>query len=205
MNREIKLLEKKRNQTISAKVGSLFDCDIWMPIEMESYKEGKDFFWASTNLNDLNFVMYTFPFRDKDTFTKAYFIHKRDSVMKINIPGEREGMYMETADSAFVEVRNIAVQGDYAFEARGLWEMKNDAMGGPFVSQMRVDRANARVVVVEGFVYNPGKLKRDQVRRLNAALYTLKLPSEKAVSEIPVDGTLTEEKVEHKAEQTSNK
>lgn len=102
-------------------------------------------------------------------------------------------------------MRNIAVQGDYAFEARGLWEMKNDAMGGPFVSQMRVDRANARVVVVEGFVYNPGKLKRDQIRRLNAALYTLKLPSEKAVSEIPVDGTLTEEKVEHKAEQTSNK
>ena len=173
--------------------------------EMESYKEGKDFFWSSTNLNDMNFVMYTFPFRDENTFTKAYFIHKRDSVMKVNIPGEREGMYMETADSAFVDVRNIAVKGDYAFEARGLWEMKNDAMGGPFVSHMRVDRANARVVVVEGFVYNPGKLKRDQIRRLNAALYTLKLPSEQAVSELPVDSTLTEEKVEHKAEQTSNK
>ena len=84
MNREIKMLEKKHNQVVSAKVGSLFDCDIWMLIEMESYKEGKDFFWSSTNLNDLNFVMYTFPFKDKDTFTKAYFIHKRDSVMKIN-------------------------------------------------------------------------------------------------------------------------
>lgn len=68
--------------------------------------------------------MYTFPFKDKDTFTKAYFIHKRDSVMKINIPGEREGMYMETADSSLVDVRNIAVKGDYAFEVRGLWEMK---------------------------------------------------------------------------------
>jgi hypothetical protein len=45
-----------------------------------------------------------------------------------------------------------------------------------------------------GFVYNPGKLKRDQIRRLNAALYTLKLPSEQAVSELPVDSTLTEEK-----------
>ena len=53
--------------------------------------------------------------------------------MKVNLPGAREGMYMETADSIFVETRNIAVKGDYAFEARGLWEMKNDAMGGPFV------------------------------------------------------------------------
>ena len=73
--------------------------------------------------------------------------------MKVNLPGAREGMYMETADSMFVETRNIAVKGDYAFEARGLWEMKNDAMGGPFVSHVRVDRDNARVIVVEGFVY----------------------------------------------------
>ena len=37
--------------------------------------------------------MYSYPYTDKDTFTKDYFIHKRDSVMKANIPGEREGMY----------------------------------------------------------------------------------------------------------------
>ena len=196
MNREVALLKKKHNKTISAKVGSMFDCDIWMPIEMESYKSGDHFFWASTNLNDLNFVMYSYPFRDNNTFTKEYFIAKRDSVMKVNLPGARDGMYMETADSIFVEARNISVDGDFAYEVRGLWDMKNDAMGGPFVSHVRVDRANARVVVVEGFVYNPAKLKRDLIRRLNAALYTLKLPSQKAVAEIPVEGDgFTEEKM----------
>ena len=86
-----------------------------------------------------------------------------------------------------------AVKGDYAFEARGLWEMRNDAMGGPFVSHARVDRTNGRIVVVEGFVYNPGKLKRDQIRKLNAALYTLKLPQEKEVGELPVDSQISEE------------
>lgn len=30
--------------------------------------------------------------------------------MKVNLPGAREGMYMETADSMFVETRNIAVK-----------------------------------------------------------------------------------------------
>ena len=89
MNREIKELKQKHNRVISAKAGSIFDCDIWMPLELESYKEGKDFLWASSNLNDLNFVMYSYPFRDHDTFTKTYFIHKRDSVMKINLPGAR--------------------------------------------------------------------------------------------------------------------
>ena len=62
-------------------------------------------------------------------------------------------------------------------EARGLWQMHNDAMGGPFVSHSRVDTINNRVIVVEGFVYAPEKMKRTMIRRLEAALYTLKLPS----------------------------
>lgn len=203
MNRQIKLLEKEHSSLVSARVGSQFDCDIWMPEDLTSYKTGQDFLWASNNLNDLNFVMYSYPFRDNRTFTKEFFIHKRDSVMAINIPGAREGMYMETADSSLVSVKNIAVQGDYAFEVRGLWEMKNDAMGGPFVSHVRVDRANARVIVVEGFVYNPSKLKRDPMRKLEAALYTLKLPQEKGkgLSELPVDQSVSEEKAVKEAEQ----
>ena len=178
MNRQVKLLEKKHSPMVAAKVGSMFGCDVWMPAEMESSKQGEDFFWASTNLNDMNFVMYSYPFRSNSTFTKEYFIHKRDSVMKVNLPGYKEGVYMQTADSALVDVRDLNLHGDYAFEARGLWEMKGDAMGGPFVSVVRVDRQSARVIVAECFVYNPGKLKRDQMRKLNAALYTLRLPSE---------------------------
>ena len=200
MNRQINLLRDKHSPMVSAKVGSQFDCDIWMPTDMNSYKVGKDFLWASNNLNDMNFVMYTFPYRDKDTFTKEFFIHKRDSVMKINLPGAMEGMYMETADPFLVDVRNIAVKGDYAFEARGLWEMHNDAMGGPFVSHMRVDRANARVIVVEAFVYQPEKLKRDLMRKLNAALYTLKMPTENNVDEIPMDQSISEEKKQQESE-----
>ena len=205
MNRQINLLKEKHNGAISAKVGSMFDCDIWFPNELSSFKEGKDFFWASSNLNDMNFVMYSYPFTDNNTFTKEFFINKRDSVMKINIPGSSEGMYMQTADSIFVDVKNIAVKGDYAFEARGLWEMKNDAMGGPFVSHVRVDRANARVVVVEAFVYNPGKLKRDIMRKLEASLYTLKLPADKEVDELPVDNEIVEDKIQSEKEQNKEK
>ena len=195
MNRQINFLRKEHNAIISSKAGSLFGCDIWMPNELISLKEGQNFLWASTPRNDLNFVMYSFPFRDKNTFTKEYFIHKRDSVMQVNLPGSREGMYMETADSIFVDVQNISVKGDYAFEARGLWEMKNDAMGGPFVSHVRVDRQNAQVVVVEGFVFKPEKKKRDLMRKLEAALYTLTLPADQESPEIPVDNSVIEMKL----------
>ena len=51
-------------------------------------------------------------------------------------------------------------------------------MGGPFVSHSRVDTETNRVVVVEGFVYAPEKMKRGLIRRLEGALYTLQLPDE---------------------------
>ena len=56
---------------------------------------------------------------------------------------------------------------------KGLWEMKNDAMGGPFITHSIVDSANNRVITAEAFIYGPGEKKRDRMRRLEAALYTL--------------------------------
>ena len=134
--------------------------------------------WSNAATGDQNFVIYSYPYTDKDTFTKEYFVHKRDSVMKVNIPGAGEGMYMET-DSLMTDVRPINVQGEYALEARGLWRVKGDFMGGPYVSHVRLDKANRRIIVSEIFVYSPDKMKRNLVRQMEASLYTLRLPGSK--------------------------
>ena len=187
MNRQITSLEKKHSNFISNKVDSLFGCDIWLPAELTNSKTGEDFFWASTNTGtaDRNFVMYSYPYTDKDTFTKEYFVHKRDSVMKANIPGFKEGVYMST-DSLLTDVRPINVQNSYTMEARGLWRMKGDFMGGPYVSHTRLDEKNQRIITAEIFVYSPDKMKRNLVRQMEASLYTLKLPNEVQQKQIPL-------------------
>lgn len=194
MNRQISQLEKKHNNYISEKVDSLFGCDIWLPGELSGSKVGKDFFWAATNTAtaNQNFVIYSYPYTDKNTFTKEYFVQMRDSVMKANIPGSKEGMYMST-DSLRTDVQPINVHGDYTQEARGLWRMKGDFMGGPFVSHTRLDKENQRIIVAEIFVYSPDKLKRNLVRQMEASLFTLKLPKEKSQSQIPL-GVIKDEK-----------
>ena len=190
MNRQIALLEKKHNDFVSNKVKEMFGCDVWVPAELSSYKVGEDFFWAATNVatGDQNFVIYSYPYTDKRTFTKEFFMQKRDSVMAINIPGAREGMYMAT-DTLLSDVRPIMVQGAYCQEARGLWRIKGDFMGGPYVSHARVDEVNGRVIVAKIFVYSPDKLKRNLVRRIEASLSTVRRPGSNALSaEIPVEG-----------------
>ena len=72
----------------------------------------------------------------------------------------------------------ITVEGKYCGVMRGLWKMVGDMMGGPFVSHIRLDEKNQRVVVAEGFVYAPETNKRNYIRRMEAALFTLRLPGE---------------------------
>ena len=177
MNRQMRVLETSYNDYVYTQVKKMFGCEVWVPGALASHKVGDHFLWAGTNsaTNDQNFVIYSFPYTDPKTFTKEFFLHKRDSVMKINIPGAREGMYMAT-DTTFTNVNPIAVQDKYALEARGLWRIKNDFMGGPFVSHMRLDTLNQRIVVSEVFVYSPDKMKRNLIRQMEASLYTLRLP-----------------------------
>ena len=196
MNRQIGLLKKEHSGVVATKVESMFGCGIRIPADLDRYKVGKDFLWASSDKStsdiSMNFVIYSYPYTDKNTFTKDFFVHKRDSVMKINIPGAREGQYIQT-DADYVDVKNISVKGEYAFEARGLWYMENDMMGGPFVSHARVDRPNGRVVVVEAFVYAPQKQKRDLMRKMEASLYTLNLPQDVELDEIVIGVDMEEE------------
>ena len=179
MNRLIKRLEKKHSKATDDLAWLTFSCHIFAPDELKSYKKGDNFFWTSNNTSSSleNICMYSYEYEGPETFNKEYMLHKRDSIMEKNLPGEKEGMYMQT-DTLCTLVKPIMVHNNFAMEARGLWFMRNDCMGGPFVSHSRVDTETNRVVVVEAFVYAPEKKKRDLIRRLEASLYTLKLPQE---------------------------
>jgi hypothetical protein len=102
------------------------------------------------------------------------WIVKRDSIMKVNIPGEESGMYMTTVRNGLSQER-IKVKDQERLVLRGLWEMKNDMMGGPLVAHAVYDTARATVIVAEAFVFAPESKKRNKIRQLEAALYTLKI------------------------------
>ena len=185
MNREIENLRERHNPEVSRLAEEILGVDIWVPWGLNKFKTGKDFLWASTNVGkkDMNLVLYSYPYTDKNTFTLDYFLQKRDSVMKANIPGGPKGSYM-TTNHDYVYVEDGTVRGKYAQIARGLWRIQGDRMGGPFVSHSRVDEANGRVVVAEAFIYAPESLKRDLLRRMEAALYTQQLPQQEGVVDI---------------------
>ena len=77
------------------------------------------------------------------------------------------------------------VNDAYAMEIRGLWKMlEGESMGGPYVSHTRIDELNNRVITIEGFVFAPGKEKRNALRQVEAMVYSFKMPHE--VNEVVV-------------------
>ena len=183
LNRACELLQEDYQPYIQEEVKKMFGCDFWAPTELTKITKGKNFLWAHSEKfvrrveQDLNIVIYSFPYRDLNTFTEEYFVKKRDSVMKANIPGPREGQYMMTS-MPYIFVSDEEVHGGYAQVVRGLWNVKDYDMGGPFVSVSRVDEKYQRVIVAEAFVYYPNQPKRNVLKKLEAALYTLRLPDE---------------------------
>jgi len=191
--KQLSMLRHERHVKAEKFVRKMFGIELWIPADMIACKQSKDFLWLSNNSATMmqNIVVY----RDwspvtasdvkanhggRDVKTAGYvdsearnFMGARDYMLGRNILGETDSMHMATVpESVLTDGR-----GFY----RGLWMMTGDAMGGPFVSRtlplQQPDRQGnlvCRHIVVEGFVFAPGKTKRNAVRRLEAVLYTMR-------------------------------
>ena len=175
--RERAFLQKHYSGSLMRAAKQQFGVSVNAPKDVDDLKRGKAFLWASASKQEFrqNVCLYTLPLQD---LTLERMMDVRDSVMKVNIPGGREDQWMET-DRRTVSGNIVTLDGQNVFVVRGLWDMKNDAMGGPFVCYVYPDEAHARLLVAEGFVFAPEEKKRPIIRQLEACLQTLVLKGEK--------------------------
>lgn len=181
IEKRVELLRKKYSKKVDDDLKEVLGMSVRAPENMKATKKGERFLWGGTNLleKDLNLVVYTYDWHGEDLQNVGRYVEVRDSVMKHNIPGSHEGQWMQTVrekekGNPIVECAERVINGRKMMEARGLWEMRNGALGGPFVSLSRVDTVARKVIVGEGFVYSPSTEKRDLVRQMEAVLRTLK-------------------------------
>lgn len=164
-------LKRSRNTKAGREVKKMFGTDMLIPEELVATKRGKNFLWISDNgkRSMSNLCVYAYPATGLNT---NQLLRKRDSIMAVNIPGEKPGMHLETERKSPPTVRLVEVGRERLLECRGLWTMKGDAMGGPFVCLAKADKKRGRIVVAEAFVYAPNMKKRGLMKRLEAALYS---------------------------------
>lgn len=119
--------------------------------------------------------IYTTPYTSDSVFKSAYLIKNRDSFCSDFIQGSRDSSYMQVYSEFVPLEKEINLNGVYSIEYRGLWNMKNDFMGGPFIHYTLVDEKRNRVVNLDGFVYAPKFNKREYLREVEAILKSVKV------------------------------
>lgn len=162
----------RQNVEKQKEVKRLFGIDMKIPADMQSSKRGKDFLWLSNNANSGMQNLLIFKLRDfwrENPYLPSALKPKVDSVLRVNVPGEEDGMYMQ-----------LTYIREYL---NGCWDMKGDAMGGPYVMKLMADsdftqgrnvlgKYNALVII--GFVYAPEMKKRNLIKQLEAVLTTIR-------------------------------
>lgn len=131
---------------------------------------------AETKELIMDLIIYELPYKSESDLSEARLIQVRDSVVRKYISGPVEGSYMIT-DLEFVKPVFKAMPdfpAGYAIEMRGMWNMQNEFMAGPFVSYTIVNPKHNKLITVEGFVYYPNKEKRDYLRQLESIIYSIK-------------------------------
>ncbi len=171
--RRIKLSVHKNN-TIKENLGISINFPSAYRIATE---EGK-FYWIRKDITTgtTNILLYELPYgsiKDNDSVV-GQIIKVRDSIGKKFIPGPLDGSFMITEDAYTPFLAKTTIDSKPALETRGIWDVKNAFMSGPFVNYIIDDKANNRLLVVEGFAFAPSVGKRDYMFELEAIIKSIK-------------------------------
>ena len=120
-----------------------------------------------------NIMLKKMPYEDQEQFSKLGLKSVRDTL----------GQYVSTrVPNTFMIINDIDLpmlletmnlNNYYTVEARGIWEIENDYMGGPFVSYMMRNANTNELLFLDGFIHAPGEEKRRYMQELEHVLHSV--------------------------------
>jgi len=133
------------------------------------------FFWYREDLplGSKNILLYSVPSTDMYAIAER-LPQIRDSIGKKYIPGSLPNTWMVTEKTFSPVQKEVTINGLKAIESRGLWEMENDYMGGPYLNYIIPLPGKNKSVIAEGFIYLPSDEKRNMLTELEAILKTIR-------------------------------
>ena len=90
------------------------------------------------------------------------------------MPVEDDGIFM-TEEAYAPYIFDSEIDGHFAYETKGTWEVKGKWMAGPFVNYAIKDEVNDRWLMIEGFTHAPSVRKRDLQFELESILKSARL------------------------------
>lgn len=137
-------------------------------------KADKDFYWLRKDIRTgtMDIMIYEVPLnnlRAGDSLV-VDVVKMRNAIGKQHIEGRLEGSYMITEDAYAPFIFKTIIDNKPTIETKGIWELENDFMSGPFINYAIEDKVNNRYLVIEGYVFAPSVNKRDYMFELESII-----------------------------------
>jgi hypothetical protein len=173
-NRNINNAKRYEERTLREVVSLEFGGSPYFPKGYSIKKKTDNFIWISyeTTYTNQGVFIYKFPYRDSTSFSYNSLVAVRNYMLENNVPGPVEKSFMTTNLLIEPGIRWVKYNKRDFVEMKGLWEVQNDFMGGPFVSHFFLDKENQNVIALEAFVYAPRYDKRNYLRQVESIIYS---------------------------------
>ncbi|MBQ0025663.1 MAG: DUF4837 family protein [Bacteroidales bacterium] len=163
-------------EAVDKMIGGKVHC----PVGYDLKKATDNFIWIADEkqYSIQGIFVYKTPVTEEDPFSAESLIERRNTVLKENVPGMFDNTWMTTSKYVLPGIRFLKYQGRDFVEMRGLWEVENDFMGGPFVSHSFYSKDGSQIITIESWVYAAKFDKRQYLRQVESLLYSFEWDKE---------------------------
>ena len=167
-----KLRRIKKSPSIDKSIKTRFEASLLFPSAYKLVKDTFNFTWFQKEIQKghLNFIVYQISSSEFKGNIKNRLIQIRDSIGGIYLPGRLLNSHMITEKAYRPYFYKTQILNRKTYLTKGMWEVKNDFMAGPFVNYMIYDSIKKNWLVLEGFCFAPSVKKRDLMFELNTIL-----------------------------------
>lgn len=165
------------SESVKQKVKDQFEMDLRIPSDYFVAVQDTESLWLrkETEFLSSNILIHRTAYTSQDQLTKDGIKKLRDQLGKEYVSTEIKDTYMRTNDVDLpMLTKAIDLNGAYAIEARGIWDIVNDFMGGPFLSYLILNKEKNELILIDCFVHAPGKKKRDYMMHLEYIIESAK-------------------------------
>jgi hypothetical protein len=171
-DRVIRNTLRYEESTLYPQIAAIFGGSPHFPSGYRLRKATDHFAWIADDKQVYQDVfVYRYPVED-DPFTQEKIIAHRNAMLQENVPGMFDGTYMTTSEYFAPTLEYLKYRGRDIAQVRGMWEVQNDFMGGPFVSHSFYSPDGSEILVAEAWVYAPQFDKRQYLRQVESILYS---------------------------------
>lgn len=163
------------NTKVMEEVKAAMDVDIKIPAEYFMAVNDGETIWIRKENSRIssNLLMTRIPYKDKAQFSKKNIKAIRDKIGKKYVSTRADSTYMQTNDIDLpMFTTTTTLNNDYCMEARGIWEVVNDFMGGPFIGYLVHNPDKKELLYIEGFLHAPSQNKRNYMQQLELIIGT---------------------------------